>query len=266
MMGSVAPFSSIQQILQTGEKPAGCLLDTNFLIAAIYDVHRFNGEAVALFDVLADAAIPLYVSLPTRSEFLDIQRRIIMTEALMEMASDKTKWRISAEVLKELRNQKRWIGIQAEKDEMPILTDARIKACKQLFLPKNQSGKSGWLELCRHFLSPLLSTWDQAVANMGIRYIGARETEELQLFSTKLHWEKMYALSVKTALSSMDAMILNVFNSSAFPLLVSTDYDLAYAVLAEDNTKTILVPDSLYERKIKGLRFPSSANGTPRWS
>ena len=255
-MGSAAPFSAISKVLQGLDKPHGCLLDTNFLIAAIYEVHRFHSEAVSLFDAMAEAGIPLYVSLSARSEFLDLQRRIILTEALMQMASEKSKWRISADVLKELRNQRRWIGIQAEKEEMPILSESRIKMVKQVFLPRTQSGKSGWLELCQYYLAPLLSTWDQTVTAMGLQYIGARESEEGKLFSSKLRWETMYELSAKTALSSMDAMILNVFNSSVFPLLVTTDYDLAYAVLAENNAKTILIPDSLYARKIKGLRFP----------
>ncbi len=255
-MGSVAPFSSIQTVLKNAGKPSGCLLDTNFIIAALYEPHRFNEAVVALFDILADFKIPLYVSLSTRSEFIDIQRRIIITEALMGMAAEQSKWRISVAVLKELRNHKRWINTQAEKNEMPILSDARIKACKQIFLPRNVSGQSGWLEICRQFLSPLLSTWDDAVARMGIHYIGARETEDEALFVSRLHWEAMYELSAKTCLSSMDAMILNVFNSSVFSILVTTDYDLAYAILAEKNLKTVMVPDSLYERKIKGLRFP----------
>lgn len=65
----------------------------------------------------------------------------------------------------------------------------------------------------------------------------------------------MYTLSEETGLGSNDAMILNVLDSSTFPLVISADYDLAYGVLKLQNNKTILVPDSIYNRNLKGLRF-----------
>ncbi len=65
----------------------------------------------------------------------------------------------------------------------------------------------------------------------------------------------MYSVSEETCLSSSDSMILNVLNSSIFPFVISADYDMAYGVLNNKNEKSILVPDALYRRHLKGLRF-----------
>jgi predicted nucleic acid-binding protein len=256
-MGFAAPFSSIREVIErTNAAETGCLVDTNFLVALTYEPHVFNEHTVAAYDTLADCKVPIYVGLPSRSELLDVQRRIIITEALMDMIAPGSKWKISKETTKTIRAQKTWVDTQATGDKLPILPDSRIKSCKEIFLPKNHSGQSGWLEICKHFLSDLRSTWAEAEKKLGLRYIGVREAEESKLFKKKLEWENLYRLSAKTCMASQDAMLLNLFDCSIFQILISTDYDLAYGNLAETNDKVVLVPDSLYEKKIKSLRFP----------
>lgn len=58
-----------------------------------------------------------------------------------------------------------------------------------------------------------------------------------------------------TCLSASDAMIVNMLRCSNLPFIVSADFDVAYAVLAEDSDKVVLIPDSLYRNRIKGLQF-----------
>lgn len=256
-MSFAVPFSSIREVIaRTNAASTGCLVDTNFLVALTYEPHVFFEHAVAVYDALADCRVPIYVGLPSRSELLDVQRRIIITEALMDMIAPSTAWRISKAVAKELRKHRLWIDTQADDENIPVLPDTRIKRCKEVFLPKTQSGHSGWLDICRHFLSDLHSTWAVAEKKLGLRYIGVREAEDSKLFRKKLEWENLYRLSAKTCMASQDAMLLNLFDCSIFPILISTDYDLAYGNLAETNDKLVLVPDSLHERKIKSLRFP----------
>jgi hypothetical protein len=260
-MGYAAPFSSAKKILtETNAASSGCLTDTNFLVALTYEPHAFNEDAEALFGILSDCEVPIYVGLPSRSELLDVQRRIIITEALMGMIAPSSKWRVDKKASALIRTQKVWIDTQASKDNMPILNDSRIKDCKEIFLPKDQSGHSGWLAICSHYLADLRKTWDTAEKKIGLNYVGVREAEEGKLFSKKLEWENLYKLSSKTCMSSQDAMLLNLFDCSVFPVLISADYDLAYGLLAEENEKVVLVPDSLYASKIKSLRFPEATH------
>ena len=125
-----------------------------------------------------------------------------------------------------------------------------------MFLPKTLSGQIGWIEICKEFLSgQLFLAWSDVENTLSLNYIDMRDSRTQDLFNTELKWEKMYSLSEETALSSNDAMILNVLDSSSLPFVISADYDLAYGVLKSKSDKTILVPDSIYNRNLKGLRF-----------
>lgn len=256
-MGHALPFSSIRDCLKRLEvSKTGCLVDTNFLVALTYEPHPFYEDALGAYQALVDSGVPIFAGLSTRSEFLDIQRRIIMTEALMDMIAPTSPWKLTQAATKVLRRQKLWIDTQtAGGDKLPILPDSRIKECKEVFSPQRHSGKNGWLEICQHYLANLQTAWDLAAERLGLEYIGARESEEGSLFTGKIRWQKLYEISARTCLSSQDGMLMNLFGTSVLPVLLSTDYDLAYATLAEANEKVVLIPDRLYQRKIKGLRF-----------
>jgi predicted nucleic acid-binding protein len=256
-MGQSLPFSSIDQYLQRlGGNAPGCIVDTQFLIAATEEHHPFYDDAKFLFEKLAEYGVSIFTTVTTRAEFIDVRRRMIITETLMDMLAPSSKWKISTDVRKLLRAQKTWIDAQASNDSLPILTDSRIKDCKEAFLPRTQSGKVGWIKLCEEYLAGrLLESWNILVANLGLNYLDMRSEGISRLIPQKVEWEKMYALSEATSLGSSDAMILNVLKCSTFPFVASADFDLAYAVLADPVDRTVLVPDNLHYKKIKGLRF-----------
>lgn len=49
-------------------------------------------------------------------------------------------------------------------------------------------------------------------------------------------------------------MILNLSDSSNFPLLVTSDYDLAYGTLISTKDRTTLVPDNVYRNHFRKMR------------
>lgn len=255
-MGKVVPFSEVDIYLQSLQNKSGALVDTNFLIALAEENHPFNEDAQFLFERLVEHQIKLYCTVTNRTEFIDFQRKLIITETLMGMLSPSSKWKISLAARKILNTQKGWIDNQAAEDELPLLTDKRIKDSKKAFLPKTQSGQIGWVEICKEYLSnQLLLAWETLSESLQLNYIEMRTGESDKYFSRLLDWEKMYSVSEETCLASSDAMILNVLNSSIFPFVISADYDMAYGVLKSEEQKTILVPDALYRRHLKGLRF-----------
>jgi hypothetical protein len=205
---------------------------------------------------LAEYKIPVYTTVTTRSEFVDVRRRIIITEALMGLLAPNSKWKISAQMQRALRAQKTWIDTQASKDSLPLLTDSRIKDCKGCFMPRRQSGHIGWVQLCHEYLDgQLLDAWNILVDKLRLNYPDMRSDDISELIPDKLTWEKMYTISEKTCLSSSDSMLVNVLHSSNFPFIVSADFDIAYSALADSGNKTTLIPDNLHYKKIKGLRF-----------
>ena len=256
-MGKALAFSSIDQYLKTLQAPVpGCLVDTQFLIAATEELHPFYDDAEFLFHKLAEYKIPIFTTVTTRAEFIDVRRRFILTETLLGMLAPGSKWKISETVLKKLRAQKTWIDTQAADNNLPLLPDGRIKDCKECFMPRSLSGQIGWIELCREFLGgQLLESWNVLVESLKINYLDTRGEMASSLLTKKLEWEKMYAISETTGLSSSDSMIVNVLQSSKFPFIVSADFDIAYSVVADSTDKTALIPDNLHYQKIKSLRF-----------
>ena len=256
-MGTALPFSDIDKfVAHQGEPISGCILDTNFLIAAIYDPHPFHEDAEFLFEKFEEHKIPVHATVTTRAEFIDIQRRIIITEVLMDMLSPDTAWRLTEAQKKELRKHRAWLDSQPNSSELPILPDKRIKECKEIFFLSTRSGKDGWIEICKHYLDEqLLKSWEEIVDLLGINYIELRESDTNELIKEKVSWKNMCKISERTCISSSDAMILNMLNCSTLPFLVSADYDMAYAMLAEPNEKTILVPNALYREKIRKLKI-----------
>jgi len=49
-------------------------------------------------------------------------------------------------------------------------------------------------------------------------------------------------------------MILNAFQCSRLPFIVSTDFDIGYAVLASKGLKDVVMPDSV-AKKYRDYRF-----------
>jgi len=255
-LGFAFPFSDIDRYLMTVDSKSGCLADTNFLIALSDEDHNFHEDAKFLFEKLGANNIPIYVTVTARSEFTDFHRRVIMTETLMDMLSPTTKFKISSSVREALRSQKGWIDNQARMGSEPYLNDSRLKECKKIFLPKTQSGNIGWKELCSEYLSGrLLAAWNNIVGTLSLNYIDMRADESKPLFRKDLKWENMYKFSEESALGSNDAMILNLLDSSNFPFVITSDYDLAYGTILSTDDKSALVPDNVYRNHIKKLKF-----------
>ena len=51
-----------------------------------------------------------------------------------------------------------------------------------------------------------------------------------------------------TCLGLSDAMIINAFRCSRFPFIVSSDFDIGYAVLASRELKDVVMPDSVAKK------------------
>ncbi len=62
---------------------------------------------------------------------------------------------------------------------------------------------------------------------LDLNYVDMRADDSKNLFRKELQWDSMYRLAEESALGSQDAMILNLFNCSVFPFVVTMDFDLA---------------------------------------
>ena len=75
----------------------GCLVDTNVLFAASFPLDQLNEWSEEVFSALAEAAIPVYTNLNIRSEFIDLNRRVLIPEGLVSLY-DRMKGNLHSEV------------------------------------------------------------------------------------------------------------------------------------------------------------------------
>lgn len=257
-MGQCLPFSEIDLNKQIFLDSPACLLDSSFLVSFSDKDHVLFEDSSFFAEKLAEYKIRGFVSVTARTEFIDFHRRVTMTEKLMGILDPESKWKISTAVRLELAKHRSWLNAQLQHGNEPYFSDARIKECKQVFLPRTHSGHVGWMEFCQEILTgKLLETWRKiSEDDLGLHYIDMRATDSQELFENGLNWASMYSLVEQTAMASNDAMILNLFNSSVIPALVTMDFDLAYGVMASSSDdKIVLVPDNLYRNRLKKLRF-----------
>lgn len=254
-MGRVVPFSEIDLVLKTITKPVGCIVDTQLLVAGVYGPHPFNEEAEFIYEKLIEYELPIFSTVTTRHEFIDVSRRIKMSEAAADMCLAKTKWRLTEATKAELRRIKFRLDERAKDQEAPILNDREIKILKKLFSPITRCGKDGWLELCKEFFEgKFTSEWHNLSENLNINYMDMQDPEIQILFHDRMTWDKMCRISEFSCLGSSDSMILNALNCSKLDFLVSADFDIAYAAMVGSTDKTVFVPDSLFRYGLKMIQ------------
>ncbi len=62
-------------------RKSGCLIDTNVLFAANFNLDYFHDEAVEIFNILTEEKVPVYANVNIRSEFINLARRVVIVHA-----------------------------------------------------------------------------------------------------------------------------------------------------------------------------------------
>lgn len=263
-MGQVIPFSEFASYfaaIRLDKAVQGTILDTNILISLTYEVKSNHEEVMAfLMDHLApmrDGGFRLFTTVNTRSEFLDFNRRLLMTENLRDAIEDKSSWKIPAKAKTQIQYQSGQLKRRETQGGDPVFNDTQIKAIKSAFSAGKFSGNASWLTLCEDFLSGQLEFAETNLANMGVEYISQHEESQKEFFHTKIDWPGAKWIAEATCLGLSDAMIINAFQCSRFPFLVSTDFDIGYAVLASKGLKDVVMPDSV-AKKYRDYHFDDS--------
>ena len=130
----------------------------------------------------------------------------------------------------------------------PVFSDRQIKKIKSAFSAGSHSGQQGWLKLCEIILKDKLDEAEAALLTAGIEYISQHEPLQTNLFQKKIDWPEAKRISEHTCVGLSDSMILNAFNCSRFPFLVSADFDIGYATLASKGMRDIVMPDKVAKK------------------
>lgn len=135
-MGRVIPFSEIELYLNSIEKMdpiKGTILDTNILISASYELRDLHHEVVNLWEVLQKRNYRLFATVNTRSEFLEFQRRLILTENLFDITNATSKVKISQRAKAKIQTLKGSLttSVLADSEKDQVFNESQLKKIKK---------------------------------------------------------------------------------------------------------------------------------------
>jgi len=88
--------------------------------------------------------------------------------------------------------------------------------------------------------------WEMAVELFNLHFISLRENDKSDQITGDVSWESMENLVSAYGIGVSDAMILNMFLSSSFSTIISTDSDLVYVLSRiESQDKIVIAPKLL---------------------
>ena len=212
---SVEKFPALKQ---------GCIVDTNVLFAGSYPLDVHNDWADEVFRTLSRLNIPVYTNLNVRSEFLDLQRKVLIPEGLVDFYEDFSD-SLDGKIYEELKYLKRKAKAATDEERAFKLNDSDIKKFMELFGHEpSLAGPSAWTGFCKSYFAPYIEpVWENAVKNFKINFLGTREIESKEFFERHPSWANMVAILGESGIGSADAMILNLFKESSFSLLITAD-------------------------------------------
>jgi hypothetical protein len=177
-----------------------------------------------------------------------------LTEHLRDMLDHSSKWHISTAAKAQIEVQSGQLKRNELQGSDPVFTDRQLKKIKSAFSAGTHSGHIGWLKICMGLLSGRLDEAEAALEKYGIHYITQHEPHQKGFFHKNIDWADAKRIAATTGIGLSDAMILNAFQCSQFPFMVSSDFDIGYAVLASKEMKDVVVPDSV-AKKYRSYHF-----------
>jgi len=249
-MGRVIAFSKLPEYLAKIEASSACratILDSNILITSAYDVRDDYEDVRDLLVTLEEHGHRLLATVNTKAEYIEYRRRIILTEALLDAVDEHSELKLPSRARARISTLKGTIktATQADPERDFVFGDAHLKRIKKEFSAGSHSGNIGWLKFCHKFLGGRLRELETDLQESGIEYISQHDSSQTDLFTQIIDWPEAMEISEKTGVSFSDAMILNAFRCSRCPFIVSRDFDIGYAVLADSRLKDAVMPDRL---------------------
>lgn len=233
----------------------GLVVDTNILISATYDGDVFFEQTNDLLDLVVENKVPLYYNVNVRAEFLEIQRRITFTDALLSFESQTKLATLPLDLSKKLKS----IRSNQTKRELDgrknlRLSESDIKDFKSLMIQESVPSGNLWREFCREFVGDqLLHIWEDVEEKFGLNPLNIRSNDKDQFIVETPVWEDAVELMSSEGLSSADAMIVNMFQSSKLEAILSSDADIGTAVESLKRADKIgILPDKILKSIVIG--------------
>lgn len=233
----------------------GLVVDTNILISATYDGDVFFEQTNDLLDLVVENKVPLYYNVNVRAEFLEIQRRITFTDALLSFESQTKLATLPLDLSKKLKSiRSNQTKRETDGRKNLRLSESDIKDFKSLMIQESVPSGNLWREFCREFIGDqLLHIWEDVEEKFGLNPLNIRNNDKDQFIVEAPIWEDAVELMSSEGLSSADAMIVNMFQSSKLEAILSSDADVGTAVESLKRADKIgILPDKVLKSIVIG--------------
>jgi hypothetical protein len=237
-------FDLEESVEKYPELKRGCIVDSNVLFAGSYPSDTYNDWADDVFKTLNCIGISAYTNLNVRSEFLDLHRRVLIPEGLVDFYDDLSET-LEGKIYEKLKYLKRRAKDARDKGRPLKFNDSEVKEYMDILGHEPRSnGVSGWTVFCQSYFAPYVTdVWEDAVNDLKINFLGSREIESKEFFDKHPSWSNMIKILGDSGIGSADAMILNLFKESKLPLLITADKAVRNAMLNNSfDGKFVLCP------------------------
>lgn len=246
-MASVIRFSEFELYLKDlARRPdhnAGAFLDTNILVSMSYEIKKDHEPVLEILDIANEAGIRFYATVTTKSEFIEFRRRLLMTEALIDMADPHSKVRLTRAARAAIHSATATMRAAVKRGSDPVFSDTQLKSIKRAFSAGEHSGSWGWLKVCHCILAGKLEAIESYMLKVGITYLSPHALDD-SVFTSVPEWSQAIKISEATNVSIGDSMILNALGATRCPFIISLDFDMGYAVLGRSIEKDVVMPDT----------------------
>ncbi len=239
-------FSALEQFLMVSEfHVKGCLVDSSYLIAASYDSDTHNTACDVATRALSKSGTPIFTNVSVKHEFMEAQRRIVISEALCDFHTAYGSL-VPIEVEKKLKSHKALHQGKIDDKKSTKMELQQIESKSVLLRPIKIATKNAWQITCEEFLEPNLSpVWEQTVRDFRIQELRTRESDKSKYLTSFPEWEDAIKLMGKHCLGSIDSMIVNMFKCSTISILLTVDREMARCAVAEtEDKKIVFMPDA----------------------
>jgi predicted nucleic acid-binding protein len=213
--------------LHINECKPGCFADTGFLYGLAYDDDRIFAPANDVLDILGRSQIPIYTNVISRLELIDLILRKQITAGCIEMFNETKAPSHSKPIFKLLKDIRDKDTAAQNKKESYKIDEYRLKKLRKHV--DVEYGIKDWDEFCAKYVGTMLTNeWQMLEQDFGLNFVEVMEGQTSPLFRSPLYWKDMVAVMGQHGQRGPDAMIVNLFAKSHFPLLITADSDIEY--------------------------------------
>lgn len=202
----------------------GCLADTGFLYALAYDDDRLFNTANDVFDLIGSLNTPLYANVISRLEFVDLIFRKQITDGAIQIFETMKLNTVHKDLWSFLRNIRDQNTAHKKLNMSYKVDEGRLKRLR--YQLEEAASPIKWREFCKLYSgTKLFNEWRMIEEDLGLNFIEILEGHASEHFHTPLLWSDMVNVMGEQGLRGPDAMIVNLFSKSKFPLLITSDTD-----------------------------------------